>query len=204
MIRLDPFDENSLPVGLTADALRKVGGNSLKPEKVALLSLVTMAALFQATVEGKISSAHHVSVTLTLDTSAYTAGDVLAATQEVAGAVPDSSGAAFLDSIVLLDKDDQTAADIDLVFLRSNVALGTENAAPSISDANAAEILGIVTVPSANFVDVGGAKVATVRNVHLLVEPTTGTSIFVAAICRGTPTQTATGIVLNLGFTPLV
>lgn len=202
MITKDPFAPTGLPVGLTVEAERKL--RQFDQGKVAMLTLLTIAALYETVAQGKTSAAKHVSVTLSMDTSAYTAGDVLADTQEVAGAVGDSGGAAILNSVVLLDKDDQAAAAIDLVFFRSSVSLGTENAAPSISDANAAEILGIVNVPAANFIDVGGAKVATVTGVNLLVEPTTGTSIYVAAICRGTPTQTASGIVLNLGFSPIV
>lgn len=168
----------------------------MSPQETAALTLATLSEILRAAV-----SAAHSSLTLSLDTSAYTAGDVLADTQEVPNVVPTSGGAMRLNSIVLLDKDDNAAAQIDLVFLRSSVSVGTENAAPSITDTNAAEVLGIVAVPAANFIDVGGAKLATVTGINLLVQPTTGTSIYVAAIARGTPTQSASGIVLNLGFT---
>lgn len=196
----NPFDQGELAVTLSAQAERDLPTQwrdfrTLR-KPIALIVLM-LSYLLRATVE-----TFHVfkSVTLSLDTSAYTAGDVLADTQEVADVLPVSGGAARLDTIVLEDKDDQTAADINLFFFSENVSLGTENSAPSITDANAAKLLGIVTVPSANFVDVGGAKIATVRNVGLLVKAATGKSIFVAATCAGTPTQTASGIVLNLGF----
>lgn len=142
-----------------------------------------------------------VAVALTLDTSAYAAGDVMADTQVVSNALRVNDGTGILQSITLLDKDDQTAAQIDLVFLSANVSLGTENAAPSITDSNAESILGIVSLASTDFVDVGGAKVATKVNIGLpLVAAAAGKDIYVAAIARGTPTQTSAGIVLRLGI----
>jgi len=142
-----------------------------------------------------------IQVTFSLDTSAYASGDVLADTQEIAGAMRSANGKGLLQSIVLLDEDDQTAAGIDVVFLKSNTSLGTENAAPSISDANAREVLGIVSVASGDWIDLGGAKLATVRNIALPVQAATDTtSVYVALITRGTPTQTASGIRGFFGF----
>jgi len=141
-----------------------------------------------------------VEVTLSLDTNAYHANDVLAATQEVAAAVRVNAGKALLTSIILNDKDDQKVA-LDLVLLRTNVALGTENAAPSIADNDADEVLGIVSVAAADWIDLGGTAVATIRNIGLLVEAgAASTSIYLAAITRGTPTHTASGITLKLGL----
>ncbi len=139
-------------------------------------------------------------VTPVCDTSAYTAGDVLFDTTAVTGALRSSGGAAELVSVTLIDEDDQAAANITLYFLRSNVSLGTINGAPNISDANAREIQGHVTIASTDFVDVGGAKVGCKTNLGLVMEAATGTTLYVAATCAGTPTQTAAGIKLRLGF----
>jgi hypothetical protein len=136
------------------------------------------------------------TVTLSLDTSAYASGDVLADTQEIADAMFTPGGTGEIQSINVLDKDDQ-GVEIDLVFLKTNVALGTENAAPAITDTNAAQILGIVNVPAASQIDFGGARLATVKEIDLPVSAASGSkSIFVAAVTRGTPTHTAAGIVL--------
>lgn len=141
-----------------------------------------------------------IDLTFSLDTAIHAAGDVLAATQELAGAVSTSGGAAVLHSIVLNDKDDQ-GLGIDVVFLKTNVSIGTENAAVSISDTNADEVLGIVSVSAADFIDLGGCRVATVRSIGLPVEAGSGsTSIYVALITRGTPTHTASGITAKFGF----
>ena len=136
------------------------------------------------------------SVTFSLDTSIYASGDVLSDTQAITSAFRVSGGGGKVTQIALLDKDDQTAAGIDVVFFRSNTSLGTENAAPSISDTNAAEILGIVSVASGDWIDIGGSKLATkTLATPLEVQATTGTSLYVALITRGTPTQTASGII---------
>lgn len=141
-----------------------------------------------------------VNITPVCDTSAYTAGDVLFDSTEIANAVRVSGGRAELVSVFLLDEDDQAAAAITLYFFRSNVSLGTANSAPNISDVNARECQGHISFAAGDFVDLGTSKVATLRDLGLMLEPTTGTSVWVAATCAGTPTQTASGIKLGLGF----
>jgi hypothetical protein len=149
-------------------------------------------------------SMQYVSVTPVCDTSAYGAGDTLFDTTLITNATRVADGLARLDTIVVLDEDDQAAANMTLYFLDANVTLGTANAAPSISDANARNLLGYVTLASAAFLDVGGAKVACALNVNMIVKPATGTrNIYVAATTAGTPTQTASGIKLRFGFTSL-
>lgn len=141
-----------------------------------------------------------VDVTLSLDTSVYASGDVMADTQVVTNAVRVADGTGVLQSILVLDEDDQGLA-FDLIFIQDNVSLGTENAAPSITDAHARSILGLVSIASADFIDLGGARIATKTGLGLVVKPTSGTrNIYVAAITRGAPTHTASGVRLRLGF----
>lgn len=141
-----------------------------------------------------------VSITPVCDAAAYTANDVLFDSTEVAGAVRVSGGRSELVSILLLDEDDNTAATITLYFLRSNVSIGTINNAISVTDANAREIIGAVKLATSEYSDMVNSQIACKVNVGLMIEPTTGTSIWVAASTAGTPTQTASGIKLQLGF----
>lgn len=139
-------------------------------------------------------------LTLSLDTSAYASGDVLAATQELIGAVPTPGGHALLHSLVVNDKDDQGQA-LDLVFLRSNVSIGTENAAVSIADNDADEVLGIVSVAVSDFQDLGGCRIATVPSIGIVLEAaSSSTSIYIAAISKGIGTYTAAGITIKVGL----
>jgi hypothetical protein len=68
----------------------------------------------------------------------------------------------------------------------------------SISDADADNILGIVNVDTWD--DLINSQASTIKNIGLLVEPASGTSLYVGAISRGAGTYTASGIVLRLGF----
>jgi len=125
---------------------------------------------------------------------------VLAATQEIAVASRAPGTRCLIQSVTVLDKDDQGKA-LDLVFLRTNVAIGTENAAVTVSDANADEICGIVEVTLGDYVDLANSQLATKTDVSILAEPaSTSTSLFVAAISRGAGTYTAAGITLKIGI----
>lgn len=142
-----------------------------------------------------------VPVTFTLDTSAYASGDLLADTQEVASAVRVPDGTGVLTSLVLNDKDDQGMA-LYVVLLSANRTLGTENAAPTITDAHADDILGIIPIATTDYLDLGGAKVATLRGLTLPIKAVTGgTAIYVALVnSTGTPTYTASGLTARLGI----
>lgn len=143
-------------------------------------------------------------VTLSMSTAQYGDGDVLAAAQEVAD-VFEAGRAVKLESLVLLDKDDQGGA-LDIVFLRSNVSLGAENAALAVTDAVADELLGKVSVGTADYTDLGSSQfvqktaAAGSAGMGLVLLPDGGSSLYVAAISRSTKTYTASGITLKLGF----
>lgn len=141
------------------------------------------------------------SLTLSLDTSAYANGDVIAATQELTDAVKGIDGWGTIESLTVIDNDDNGQV-FDVWIMDSNVAMGTENAAPNISDTNALYILGKIPVAAADYVDLGGSKVASLRNVGLPIKPADGTtSIYVAVVNgTGTPTYSAAGVTLRFGI----
>jgi hypothetical protein len=140
-------------------------------------------------------------VTPVCDTSAYASGDTLF-DRITCGTVARRNGdTVVLESVIILDVDDQAAAEMDLYFLDSDVTLGTANAAPSISDANAAKIVGHLNIPSSAFKDLGGCKIACMRGVDLSMKTDAASQIlYVAGVTQGTPTQTAGGIKLKLSF----
>lgn len=141
-----------------------------------------------------------IDVTLSLDTAQYAANDLLADTQVVTNAARISGGQVTLQSVHVLDEDDQ-AQSFDLVFLDTNTSMGTENSAPNISDANARNILGGVSILAANYFDIGGASYTTKADINLRLKTNGSRDLYIAAIIRsGTPTFTASGIKLKLGF----
>jgi hypothetical protein len=186
----------------TSVATDDVGGvhyQRVKPAFGADGSASDVSAANPLPVRGPIQ---YIDVTLSLDTSAYASGDVLADTQAVAGAVHLADAVGILQSVVVVDQDDQKAA-FDIYILSANVSMGTENAAPSISDANALEICGPpIAIAIADYKDLGGVSVAGKDNIGKVVKPASGTTTVYLAVVNGTgtPTYTASGVKLRLGF----
>lgn len=189
--QLNPFDAGVLPVELSAAGERALG--KFTPEKMQALLLANLSA-----IAGRVLV--NLFATPVVDTSIYASGDTLFDATAIAAAVRTAGGKAILRSLTVLDKDDNTAAAMDLVFLRANVAFGTLNGAPNISDANAAKIIGSISIASGDFIDVGGSKFASKTGLNLILSADSGTTIYVAGITRGTPTQTLGGLVLTFGL----
>lgn len=147
-----------------------------------------------------VTPADLISLTLSLDTNAYTSGDVLAATQVLTDALRVEGGRAVLQSLVVIDKDDQ-GVEMDVLLFATNQSLGTENQAPDIDDTEVEAFLGLVNVASSDYKDLGGCKVATVKGIGLVVEADAASKdLYVAVITRGAPTHTAAGVQLKFGF----
>jgi len=142
-------------------------------------------------------------VTLTLDTNAYADNDVLAIPQEVKGVFSPGGVARKLVSIVAVDEDDQNS-DFDLVFFNADAAsFGTINGAVGISDADTRNIVGYVRMEAtADGNDTINSRVFAKNNINQIMQPLYASqSLWIAAIVRsGTPTYTANGIRLKLGF----
>lgn len=142
-----------------------------------------------------------IDLTATLDTSAYASGDVLFDTQALASVARTAGSTVILQSLTVIDEDDQGVA-FDLYFLDTNNPLGTENEAPSITDAHARTILGYVAIGTGDYKDLGGARIATIRNIGLpLKAAAESTSLYVGGVNgSGTPTFTASGLKFKFGF----
>lgn len=134
------------------------------------------------------------SITFSLDTNAYADGDVLAATQVLSACLRVNDGTGTIQDIMINDKDDQGEA-FDVVIFNANSSLGTENAAVSISDADADTIQGIFSVFTTDYHDLGGCKVANVRNIGIAVKGASGTDdLYIGLVSRGDGTYSASGI----------
>lgn len=142
-----------------------------------------------------------IEVTLSLDTSAYSSGDVLADTQVITNAVRVAGGRGYLHSMSVYDQDDQGVA-FDVYILSANVSMGTENAAPSISDSDGLKVRAIVPVATTDYKDLGGIKYAQIRNIGAgPIIPDSGRDLYVAVVNgTGTPTYTASGVRLRFSF----
>lgn len=142
-----------------------------------------------------------VTVTPTLDTSAYASGDLLFDSTEVAAAVRANAATAILQSITITDKGDQGVA-FTLLIANAATDFGTLNSAPDPDDTEAATVVGVVPVLTTDYVDLGGARVACIRNIGLLLKAGAATtSVWIAGINgAGTPTFAASDLVFQMGF----
>jgi hypothetical protein len=139
-----------------------------------------------------------ITIDCTVDTSAYADGDVLFATQEVAGFSTAADITSILQSVVVADVDDQ-GIGIDLIFFNANTTLGTENSAPDIDDTEALTVIGRVQVFAGSFYDLGTSRVACVYGIGLPMKAGTGGSIWMAGIARGAPTYAGGHVWIKLG-----
>lgn len=137
---------------------------------------------------------------LVVDTAIYASGDLLsdrvAITLDAAAVAAGKPVSGTITGITVLDKDDEGAL-MDLVILDADVSLGTINAAPSISDTNAQQVVAIVPVSS--FYDLGGNRIGRPIFDPIDFESASG-KLYIGAINgTGTPTySTASDVRVKL------
>jgi hypothetical protein len=140
---------------------------------------------------------HH-TLSPALTTDAYTIGDVLFVPTEVKGALHYVGGRGLIRGITVIDQDDQGLL-FDLFFMDANVSLGAINDTPSISDANALKIRSFYRLATADFIDLGGVKVASKSDLAIPIIAVDGSSsIWVGAVTGGTPTHSVAGLHIYL------
>jgi len=143
-----------------------------------------------------------IDATLTTDAEAIADNEIIAQGIELPNVVGEDGSCAIIQSVMILDEDDEAPA-VDLVFSSANTALGSdEGEAVSISDANARNIQGFVSVN--NYTDLVGSQVAVKSNIGLTVKTASDSkSLYVHCINRSggnyTPAAT-TDMKLKIGF----
>lgn len=136
-----------------------------------------------------------VSATPTLDTLIYASGDSLHTTVlSFASAVRVTGGSGYVDKLVVVDNDLQSAAG-ELWLFSASVTPAAANAAHSISDADAALCVGVI--PFGTYYASALNSVSVAKDIRL---PFTvaATTLFGLLVTRGTPTHTASGLVVSL------
>lgn len=144
------------------------------------------------------------TVVETFATVAYSSGDQLGLIAPITGALNTAGGSSKLISLVVIDKNDQTAAQMEVLFWSQSITLATDNAAVSISDADSLYCLGKITIAATDWEDVGANKIATKYALGLPLRSTSipsSQNIYVSLITKGTPTYTESNpIVLKFGI----
>lgn len=170
----------------------------------------SFGSLFKSTVTGDTNVPHvhidtmpavtvsdtgnvaQVAVTATLDTSAYASGDLIADTQEIAGAVAAAAGQARLIGMRIIDEDAQGVA-FNVFITSVSTSFGTENSAPNITDANLRNVQHVIPVDTGDWTTVSGAKFADYA-LDLPIEAVATSMYFAVVNGTGAPTYTASGL----------
>ena len=145
-----------------------------------------------------------IDVPLTNATSAnYVAGDVFVETQEI-----DLGGSASfptrgtINNFTLIDKND-LGKQCDVIFLSSNVSVGSADGAVGLSAANSANVLGIVDTGT-GYVDLINSKVVKPSAFAPIHFDLTDNKLYVAVVAREAIDNSggsANFLVLRLGLT---
>jgi hypothetical protein len=141
-----------------------------------------------------------ITFTPTLDASILANNEVFMAAYEIPGVFNKGLGRK-LQSVVVADTDDQNVA-FDLVFSNATITLGTPNSTVTINDTDAAKIVGTVRmVVATHAYDLINSTLYTQGNLGIVLQPTESGSLWVSGVVRsGTPTYTAAGMKIKLGF----
>ena len=142
-----------------------------------------------------------VDVTPVLSTGAYAQNDVLFDFTDV-DLGQGSPVRGTINAFTLLDKDDNGNQVSVFVSDSSTASLGTVNSAVTISDADAATILGYVDTGE-TYEDLIASKIVRPSAFAPIGFNSSTGSIYVGGVLRGavTPTHTASGIVIRLYLT---
>ena len=117
-------------------------------------------------------------------TAAYANGDAVGQKFELDGAALRPKGGGIIQSMTLVDKDDD-GVEVDVVLFDDDFSATTDGSSMNISDEDANKLIG--TVNLATYKDQGDVKTATASNIQLGYS-CKSKSIFGQLITRGTPT----------------
>lgn len=142
-----------------------------------------------------------IPLTLTLDTNAYTTGDVFFDVQELANVARKNGAPVILQSIQVEDEDGN-AVDFEMLFLDGNNSIGAENAAIALTGGTSSRsVQGIVATADGTWFDMGTVNYNIIRNIGMEIQPASNsTSLWIGGVIRGSGTYTASGVRLKLGF----
>lgn len=145
------------------------------------------------------------SVTPTINTSQYAAGDTLGDLMTLTRAGQEANITTILESIVVVDKAGQSS-NIVFWFFNSSVTLAANNATFSLSDADALKCVGLARISSGQYASYSNGSVGSVPasqlGVHLYSTADNGPIYVAAQVGSGsTPTYGSTSdLVFTFNF----
>lgn len=141
-----------------------------------------------------------VFVTPTITVGAYSAGDVIGGVLTFAGAAIDSGGGGILQSLIIIDKDNEKAALSLLVFKETPASALADNAAFAWGSGDYDRLIARIDVLSSDYKTFGGDAIVNLSGLSRVYE-CTATSLFVYLVAEATPSYSAANdLIIGLGF----
>ena len=141
-----------------------------------------------------------VEITPSTTTNTCSVNEIIFDNEKISNLVATKGGSCILQSVVLVD-DDDNGAPIDLVFFSKSSSLGTEGSVISAADGAVPDaILGVVRIT--NYIDGVLWKVGHKQNIGMVLKAESDSrDIYVAAVNRNASnkTWTASGLLLKFG-----
>lgn len=169
-------------------------------------ALLTLPANLAPSADAVTVYANEVIVSSTIVMSvagAYATGDYMGTTttpQSFASASRTSNGTAKVTGITISDKITTTNVAMELWLLSASFVAPTDNAAWTISDAEALTVLGIIPLPVSGWFASGANQVYNDNTLNIAIKPA-ATSLFYALVARGTtPAFTSLDLTVNLAI----
>ena len=165
--------------------MQLVAGEAVIGKTVGVSTIVTSAVVFT-------------------DTNARATGDYCGTDttpQSFANAVRVSGGTGVIKSVRITDYTTTAAVDLELWLFSATFTAPADNAAWTISDAEALTCLGVIPLPADKWYASGANKVFSDDTLGMVIKPA-ATSLFYAIVARGTTPAwtTAAGLQLALGI----
>lgn len=142
------------------------------------------------------------SVTPVIDTNIYAAGDAVGGVQTLTNAVRVSGGVGVLDTLSIIDADNEKA-NLTILFFESNPAAATvANNAAFVWSTDLAKYIGKINVVTADYESINSKAVATLRGLGLRLKASGSRNLYaVVVLTSGTPTYSAAGdLTFRYGF----
>lgn len=140
-----------------------------------------------------------ISVTPTITAGAYSAKDAVGGMMTFANAARVSGGHGVINSLTIVDKDDEKA-QLELWVFNADPSGVADNAPMDFADADMAKLVGIIPISTADYYSLLDNGAACIRGV-LLQFDCAATSLFAQLKCVGTPTYTGTSdLIVTLGI----
>jgi hypothetical protein len=151
-------------------------------------------------------SVRYYTVTPTIVPAAYDDNDTIGGVNTVYSLTAPGKGVSFIGSATLVDKAGQKA-DLDIIFFSGTSAptVSADNAAYDISDADALNQIGSISIAAADYIDSASNSTACKKGVSLPIPQWDGVNgvqnLYCVFVTRGTPTYvSASDLVLRIGF----